>query len=448
MNVAQPDVTLHLDMEGVIREVSSSNAFADEGVQAWVGRPWVETATDTGGEKIQRMLDDARETGVSAFGQVNQRFPSGLELPVEYTTVRVGGAGLLAVGKSLQAVAELQSRLIAAQQAMERDYWKLRDFETRYRLLFDASNEAVLLLNAANLRVFEANPAAIRALGLAPVGRQFLDELASRDREPFEAMLRRVREQGKAPGLLVHLGSERQPWLVRASLMTVESGTVFLLQLTPVAAAAQPDHGRNDPVSIEDLIQRVPDGFVVIDRDGVIQRANRAFVDLVQMGSQASVVGQRFGRWLARPGADLSVLLANVQRHGMVRLFATSIQGELGTETEVELSAAGESAGAPRYFGVLLRDVGQRLPRPLDPHHLGAALGALSRQIGRAPLRRLVQETVGEVERHYIEATLELTGGNRTAAAELLGLSRQSLYAKLNRYNLDGSTGSTTDRHE
>ena len=41
------------------------------------------------------------------------------------------------------------------------------------------------------------------------------------------------------------------------------------------------------------------------------------------------------------------------------------------------------------------------------------------------------------VERRYIEAALELTGGNRTAAAELLGLSRQSLYAKLNRYGLD-----------
>jgi DNA-binding NtrC family response regulator len=51
-----------------------------------------------------------------------------------------------------------------------------------------------------------------------------------------------------------------------------------------------------------------------------------------------------------------------------------------------------------------------------------------------------VRDTVGAVERHYIEAALELTGGNRTAAAELLGLSRQSLYSKLDRYGLDGET--------
>jgi DNA-binding NtrC family response regulator len=36
-----------------------------------------------------------------------------------------------------------------------------------------------------------------------------------------------------------------------------------------------------------------------------------------------------------------------------------------------------------------------------------------------------------------------MANGNRTSAAEILGLSRQSLYAKLNRYNLDGSSKET-----
>ncbi|TIH78720.1 transcriptional regulator PpsR, partial [Klebsiella pneumoniae] len=40
-------------------------------------------------------------------------------------------------------------------------------------------------------------------------------------------------------------------------------------------------------------------------------------------------------------------------------------------------------------------------------------------------------------EQHYVKQALEIAGGNRTATAELLGLSRQSLYAKLNRYGLD-----------
>ena len=40
------------------------------------------------------------------------------------------------------------------------------------------------------------------------------------------------------------------------------------------------------------------------------------------------------------------------------------------------------------------------------------------------------------MERLCIEAALELTGNNRASAAEVLGVSRQSLYSKLHRYGL------------
>jgi DNA-binding NtrC family response regulator len=56
-------------------------------------------------------------------------------------------------------------------------------------------------------------------------------------------------------------------------------------------------------------------------------------------------------------------------------------------------------------------------------------------------LKQLVQAAVSVVERHYVEAALQITEGNRTAAAERLGLSRQSLYAKLSRYGLESGIG-------
>ena len=40
------------------------------------------------------------------------------------------------------------------------------------------------------------------------------------------------------------------------------------------------------------------------------------------------------------------------------------------------------------------------------------------------------------IERLCIEAALELSNDNRATAADLLGLSRQSLYVKLHRYGL------------
>lgn len=446
LNIAQPDITLHLDMEGVIQQVSLSAPLAkEEGTESWHGRPWSETVGDVGGDKVARMLKDAREVGVSAFRQVTQKFPSGNEIPIEYTAVRLGDkAGLVAVGKNLQAVAELQSRLIAAQQAMERDYWKLRETESRYRLLFDSSNEPVLLIRASNLHIMEANPAAIRALGMSPVGQELLAELAEDERDSFQAMLQSVRNQGKAPAMMIHLGQNQDPWLVRASLMSSDPGPVYLLQLSPVGA--MPDSAmESDDSSIDALVQRIPDAFVMLDRAGTVVRANQAFLDLVQIGTERSVVGERLGRWLWRPGADLTVLLANVRRHGVVRLFTTTLHGDLGLDTEVELSAAGDSDTEARLIGVLLRDISRRLGPPEDASGLEGVLRSLEGQIGNASLRQLVKDTVGLVERHYIESALDLTHGNRTAAAELLGLSRQSLYAKLNRYGMDGTLPQASD---
>ena len=90
-----------------------------------------------------------------------------------------------------------------------------------------------------------------------------------------------------------------------------------------------------------------------------------------------------------------------------------------------------------------MRDVGRRIASTGDEKSLRASLGSIAERIGKPPLRKLVKDTVGAVERHYVKSALELANDNRTVAAELLGLSRQSLYAKLNRYGLDGGSDPT-----
>jgi len=449
----QPDITLLLDMEGVIREATLSPAMSAESVDGWLGRPWVEIAGETGGDKVKRMVDDARITGISAFRQINQRFPSGLEIPMEFTTVLLGGrAGMLAIGKNLQAVAELQSRLIAAQQTMERDYWKLREIETRYRLVFDASNEAVLIVSAANLRIIEANPTAIEALNTPRrrnedlAGRELLHDVAAEDREAVREMLARIRERGKALSILVHLGPDAKPWMLRGSLITAELGHVFLLQFTAATDLSAPVE-KVGHSTVEELIDHLPDGFVALDDTGIIRYVNQAFLDLVQLGSKGSAIGESLGRWLWQPGADLNALLANVQKHKTVRLFTTTIRGELGTDTEIEISA-GASEAEQGQIGVLLRNVARRLPSGGEADLLRSALGSMSEQIGKSSLRQLVKNTVSIVEQHYVKQALEFTDGNRTATAELLGLSRQSLYAKLNRYSLDDKGPDTEETSE
>lgn len=440
-NAPQPDVTLLLDMDGVIREATLSSSLSNENVDAWLGKSWSDIV-DRGGDKIQRMMQDTKRSGLSAFRQITQRFPSGLEIPMEFTTVLLGGrAGMLAIGKNLQAVAELQARLISAQQTIERDYWKLREIETRYRLVIEDSNEAVLLARVADLKIIEANRSATSALAASSrrkeglVGCEFLQEIASKDRKPVDAMLRRVRDQGKAPGIVIHLGESSAPWMLRGSLMTSESTPVFLLQMNPMGTSTA--KSRFEHEDLDALLDGLPDAIATITEDGELRRVNQAFLELVEIGSKEAVRGKPLNRWLSRPGADLGVLISNVERHGTVRLLSTAIQGELGTETEIEISAAGLSDGDNKLIALVLRNVARRLSHSPEADQLRASLAAMDESVGKTPLRKLVQSAVEIVEQHYVRAALQLADGNRTSAAEILGLSRQSLYAKLDRYNLD-----------
>ena len=438
INIHQPDVTLLLDLAGVIKEATLSQTIGGEGVEGWLGRRWEDTISDPASDTIGRMMEDARRVGVSAFRQITQRFPSGLELPMEYTMVRLGGgAGLIAVGKNIQAVAELQSRLIAAQQEREQEYWKLREIETRYRVLFDTSDEAVALVDPETMLIVDANPAAARSLGLAS-GRELLVEVAPPEQEAFRTMLARARQHGRTPGIRVHLGAAHTPWRVRASLSASERGPVFVIHFTRAGAALQtpdPGDGATDRAILEDLVQRLPDGFVIADHKGTIRSANFAFLDLVQAGSEAAVIGESLGRWLSQPGADLSILLSVLRQYQVARGFNATLQGELGSETAVEIAAIG--GGRPQAIAVVLRDVSRRLLVPGDASRLSSALAPISERLGETPLVELVKDTANAMEQHYIKLALARTDGNRTAAAELLQISRQGLYAKLNRYGLD-----------
>ncbi len=185
------------------------------------------------------------------------------------------------------------------------------------------------------------------------------------------------------------------------------------------------------------LVESVPDAFVVTDADGRIQTVNAAFLEMTQLASEEQVVGEQLERWLGQPGVEMEVLTANLRQRGPVRLFATTLRGEYGAVVDVEISAVSVVNGAGPCLGFAIRDVGTRVA---PPARIGAkaprSVEQLTELIGQVPLKDLVREATDVIERLCIEAALELTGDNRASAAEMLGLSRQSLYVKLRRYGL------------
>ena len=93
--------------------------------------------------------------------------------------------------------------------------------------------------------------------------------------------------------------------------------------------------------------------------------------------------------------------------------------------------------GGEPCFGFAIRNIGPRLSvEPKPERFLPRSVEQLTELIGRVALKDLVREATDVIERLCIETALELTEDNRASAAEMLGLSRQSLYVKLRRYGL------------
>lgn len=96
----------------------------------------------------------------------------------------------------------------------------------------------------------------------------------------------------------------------------------------------------------------------------------------------------------------------------------------VGNEQRGAAAAAALVQAGPLAPGLMVLDL--TLPE-LDRQRLRQALGDAE----AAP------ESLDDVERRHIAAMLRHTGGNRRRAAQLLGLARSTLLAKIRRYHLE-----------
>jgi transcriptional regulator PpsR len=176
---------------------------------------------------------------------------------------------------------------------------------------------------------------------------------------------------------------------------------------------------------------------VVTDRDLKILTENSAFLDLVHLPTPEQANGEPLTRFLGRPGVDRNILLENLVKYGVVRNFPTVLQTQFGELEDVEVCAVSVTEGEDGFYGFSIRRVSRReMERGQQPLELVRSPADMSELVGRVSLKEIVRDTTDFVERLCIEAALDLTGNNRASAAEILGVSRQSLYSKLHRFGI------------
>ena len=189
-----------------------------------------------------------------------------------------------------------------------------------------------------------------------------------------------------------------------------------------------------------------PDPMVFTSDVGDVLSANDAFLDLIDVAHDINLRGRSFADYLQRGSVDFKVMAENAARAGRMRNYATKLAGTYGSPRAVEISITNLAAGQQTVFAFVLRDANradatQSRPNPASDDSMRSVVEL----VGSATLKDIVAETTNVVEMICIETAVELTMNNRVAAAEMLGLSRQSLYVKLRKFDLL-SRGSDDDK--
>jgi transcriptional regulator PpsR len=461
------DIALVLDPVGTVLDVIVQDAaLAALAGTGWKGRAWADTVTVESRDKVDVLLREASAGLPTRWRQVNHPVRGHDDLPVTYAAVKIAETGpgrpaLVAFGRDLRATVQLQRRLVEAQQAMERDYWRFREAETRYRMLFQTAPEAVIIGDAQTLKVLEANPAAEALMGRAAariVGASIASLFDGAAQERVLGLVTAARTTGAREPVRVRLGlgGSGQDVDVSASLFRQEQSAYLLIRVLPLterasrkgkalATSAAPA-ADSAAALLEAFLRSAPDALVFTDLQGRITRCNVAFAALAQLSGEDQARGEMLDRWMGRTGVELSVLLSNLRQHGAVGLFTTSLRGELGAVHEVEISASQLESAQPPTLAFAVRDIGRRLPgEERTQPKLARTASELTELVGRVPMKDIVSETSDLIEQLCIETALQMTNDNRALAAQFLGLSRQSLYVKLRRYGIGDLGGDNSD---
>lgn len=414
---ATSDVALVVGEGNVIRSVAHPGSLSTQvDMGQWPGRPFGEIVTADTREIAESLLDAARGAGTPDPRAIAHGGDDGARVELRYTAASLGpDRPIVLVGRTLSG----------APDAVHAD---------PYPPLFAFGSHPALVVDGRTGAVLDASATAAARLGTPASqlrGGDFFDLLSSPWRREARARLRGVMASGRSDRFIAEAGRGEERFTITVDRQaSAGDAAALLVRLLPAEAQMDVAPPASDLV---ELMGSIPECVTLLDEEGRIRWANEAFLAAAGLAGMGDLADRRLDDLVVRAGdGDLSALLS-AARHGSQPQraevsFAGQADGRAG-----ELTIAWLPNASPRGYSAVIS-----LPSAADRARATAApdVATLLEMVGNVPLKDLVRDTTDVVERLCIEAALRLTGDNRAAAARALGLSRQSLYLKLERYGL------------
>ncbi|MEO1493321.1 MAG: PAS domain-containing protein [Pseudomonadota bacterium] len=441
------DYVFRLWPDGEIAQVTFASGVAGASTaNALVGRLIAEIAEPEDKVAIERMVEAALNGRGASKATIRHSDLIGQGTAAQYSAhLTADGKNIVMIGSSISSEVLRATELVDAEIARYRRIDRDR-LEAEYRQLFQLSTDGLMIVNTANGQIDEANGHAADILG------QPLDSLVG---QPFASVF----DTEESVGQIAFDGLSETETADELRITVTAPGTEFPITVTTQMARGTewpfmivrmtrhdaeghpadgiqplnaPDHA--DRMTIE-LLRNADIPIALTDGSGAAVWANAA---MERLTGQSGCVGSPIADVLGVSEAALARVMQTSDAHGRLLTSLSALESRLARDGDAYVAIVSISTDPDPGYGLIIHKIMPTPERALEPDTSAdqEKKDALADLVGQAPMKVLVRRSTDVIERKCIEAALHLTENNRAAAANVLGLSRQSLYIKLRQHGL------------
>ena len=440
------DIAVLLNSDTKISSILVNKAEKSYGnLDHWIGRKITDFLTTESIPKIKSAIDKLENGETVLYGlELNHVDNAYWQFPIKYNIHRLGKDGqIILLGRDLQTISENQQRFVKAQIASEESIEEKRELEAHFKVLLTKTTDALAFINAKSGEIIFSNPAFQELF--------FNDDFKDEKTEMESFIAGNSERKGFMEKLSI---AAHGSYDISEELETTSGEVIFSITPNVYRAAGQQIiicqffpktiRKQGEKELTENLLatfHNSSDAIIFTDIKGSIQYTNERFLDLTNTSHKNEVIAQNLSDFLGRGEIDLAIMLENVMKSGAVKIYSTHLKSSFGTKIDIEASVSRNNSDANGLIAFIVREV-------LSPSGREEASKVYSRLehsqdevaakelVGSATLKEIVTDTTDVIEKICIEAALGITNNNRAAAADLLGLSRQSLYVKLSKFEM------------
>ncbi|MCH1412882.1 MAG: transcriptional regulator PpsR [Rhodobacteraceae bacterium] len=440
------DIAVLLNSDTKISSILVNKAEKSYGnLDHWIGRKITDFLTTESIPKIKSAIGKLENGETVLYGlELNHVDNAYWQFPIKYNIHRLGKDGqIILLGRDLQTISENQQRFVKAQIASEESIEEKRELEAHFKVLLTKTTDALAFINAKSGEIIFSNPA---------FQELFFNDDFKDEKTKMESF---IAGNSERKGFMEKLSiAAHGSYDISEELETTSGEVIFSITPNVYRAAGQQIiickflpktiRKQGEKELTENLLatfHNSSDAIIFTDVKGSIQYTNERFLDLTNTSHKNEIIAQNLSDFLGRGEIDLAIMLENVMKSGAVKIYSTHLKSSFGTKIDIEASVSRNNSDANGLIAFIVREVlspsgrekASKVHSKLEHSQDEVAAKEL---VGSATLKEIVTDTTDVIEKICIEAALGITNNNRAAAADLLGLSRQSLYVKLSKFEM------------